>query len=344
MPKTSDQMDSTTKMQSFRQKQAEKDTSEEEVKEEDMHICYICEGANKEGKNLSLAPEKIYSTRYHYASCLYDIYSKVFYEMYDPSELNKNQDGSPRDILGREVKYNCPAAVCANRRRKFGYKDFAIHQAAEHKGLEQVLAIHPDERVRNLIPKLAIEEKDDNDEEIQRIRKMVLGVFEMKQEVCEFERNKIKEQEKMLQRRREGKEFPEVPEVREEYKHICYICEGADEEGLGKNLSLAPEKINSTRYHYANCLYDSKVYYEIYNPSDQNHEENKNPDGSPRDIMGREYRYKCFESAACSNRKRKMGYREWAIHQSNEHKGLEKALENHKDERVRKLIPRLARR
>ena len=145
-------------------------------------------------------------------------------------------------------------------------------------------------------------------------------------------------------REAEGKQLPDLPEVKVEEMHICYICNGADKEG--KNLSLAPEKINSTRYHYANCLYvyGSKVYYEIYNPSDQDHEENKNPDGSPRDIMGREYGYKCFETAACSNRKRKMGYREWAIHQANEHKGLEKVLENHKDERVRKLIPRLARR
>jgi len=337
MPKTSDQMVSTTKMQSFHQKPAEKDTSEEEVKE-DMHICYICEGANKEGKNLSLAPEKIYSTRYHYASCLYDIYSKVFYEMYDPAEQNKNPDGSPRDILGREVKYNCPAAVCANRRRKFGYKDFAIHQAAEHKGLEQVLAIHPDERVRNLIPKL--EEIDDNVEEIQRRRKMVLGLFEMKQEVCELERVKINEHFKTLKRRREGKEFPDMPEVREGYMHICYICNGADdEEGLGKNLSLAPEKIYSTRYHYASCLFDndSKVFYDMYDPS----EINKNPDGSPRDILGREVKYNCCEET-CSNMRRKMGYKEFVIHQANEHKGLEQVLENHQEERVRNLIPKLA--
>lgn len=46
--------------------------------------------------NSCLAPEKIYSTRYHYASAMI---VKVYYDMYDPSEQNKNPDGSPRDTL-----------------------------------------------------------------------------------------------------------------------------------------------------------------------------------------------------------------------------------------------------
>ena len=33
-------------------------------------------------------------------------------------------------------------------------QEFAIHNANEHMGLEEVLANHQDERVRNLIPKL----------------------------------------------------------------------------------------------------------------------------------------------------------------------------------------------
>ena len=134
-------------------------------------------------------------------------------------------------------------------------------------------------------------------------------------------------------REAEGKELPEMPEVKVEQIHTCYICEGADKEG--KNLSLAPEKIYSLRYHYASCLYDSGVYYGMYDPS----EENKNPDGSPKDPKGT-YTYNCKETA-CSKRKRKMGYKEFAIHQANEHKGLEQVLMNHQDERVRNLIPKL---
>ena len=50
-------------------------------------------------------------------------------------------------------------------------------------------------------------------------------------------------------REAEGKELPEIPEVKVEEMHTCLICEGADKEG--QKLSLAPEKIYSTRYHYA---------------------------------------------------------------------------------------------
>ena len=42
--------------------------------------------------------------------------------MYDPTDQNKNSDGSPRDILGREVKYNCNESACSNRKRRMGYK------------------------------------------------------------------------------------------------------------------------------------------------------------------------------------------------------------------------------
>ena len=42
-----------------------------EVVVEELHTCLICEGADKEGQKLSLAPEKIYSTRYHYARYIY---------------------------------------------------------------------------------------------------------------------------------------------------------------------------------------------------------------------------------------------------------------------------------
>ena len=93
--------------------------------------------------------------------------------MYDPSDENKNPDGSPKEILGRDYNYNCKKTACSksSRKRKMGYKvcklktltfllknilqEFVIHQANEHNGLELALMNHQDERVRNLIPKLA---------------------------------------------------------------------------------------------------------------------------------------------------------------------------------------------
>ena len=39
---------------------------------ERVHTCLICQGSDKDGLNLSFKKEKLYQTRYHYASCLYD--------------------------------------------------------------------------------------------------------------------------------------------------------------------------------------------------------------------------------------------------------------------------------
>ena len=43
-------------------------------------------------------------------------------------------------------------------------------------------------------------------------------------------------------------------------------------------------------------------------------------DGQPRDILGRDIKYSC-EVRGCTI-KRKMGYKEFCIHMSNEHGGL----------------------
>ena len=39
---------------------------------EELHVCFICDGEDKEGKNLSFSADKVYQTRYHYAACIYD--------------------------------------------------------------------------------------------------------------------------------------------------------------------------------------------------------------------------------------------------------------------------------
>merc|ERR1712227_289232 len=83
---------------------------------EELHVCFICDGEDKEGKNLS-------------------------------------SDGKPRDILGREVKYSCQEKG-RSLKRKMGYKEFVIHMANDHGGLEKVLENHSDERVREISKKL----------------------------------------------------------------------------------------------------------------------------------------------------------------------------------------------
>ena len=74
-------------------------------------------------------------------------------ELYPPGKQNMSSDGKPRDILGREVKYSCQEKGCSLK-RKMGYKEFVIHMANDHGGLEKVLENHSDERVREISKKL----------------------------------------------------------------------------------------------------------------------------------------------------------------------------------------------
>ena len=48
------------------------------------------------------------------------------------------EDGSPRDVLGREVKYQCDIKGCSQKRR-MGYKVFVIHMSNDQGGLEEIM-------------------------------------------------------------------------------------------------------------------------------------------------------------------------------------------------------------
>jgi len=123
---------------------------------EEVHTCCICDGQDKEGKNLSLSKEKIYQTRYHYAACIYD--SGFYLDMYPPGRQNVTEDGKPRDVLGKEVKYSCQEKGC-KMKRKMGYKEFCIHMSNDHGGLEEVLTRYDSDKIREIAPKLNIERR-----------------------------------------------------------------------------------------------------------------------------------------------------------------------------------------
>ena len=121
---------------------------------EEIHNCLLCVGKDKDGLNLSLDPNKLWTVRYHYASCYFD--SGVYQTLggsYLPGEQNSNEDGSARDVLGREVKYRCMEEGCTMK-RQVGYKELCIHMASDHGGLERVMAEDEREEVRDLIPKI----------------------------------------------------------------------------------------------------------------------------------------------------------------------------------------------
>jgi len=118
---------------------------------EEMHTCLICKGEEKDGRNLSFGFDKIYSTRYHYAACYYS--EGVYLTMYPPGAQNCSEDGKPIDYLGKEVKYFCQEKGCKVK-RKMGYREFSIHMANEHGGLEKVMKADHREEVRDIVGRM----------------------------------------------------------------------------------------------------------------------------------------------------------------------------------------------
>ena len=123
---------------------------------EEVHTCLLCHGegdGGKETKALSFAPEKINSTRYHYASCLFDFGDGVYLEKYKPHPENLDAEGKINDLLGKKFKYTCEDCP-SKKSRRLSYKEFTTHMATDHGGLEEILMEHKDEKVRQLVDKL----------------------------------------------------------------------------------------------------------------------------------------------------------------------------------------------
>ena len=140
----------------------------------------------------------------------------------------------------------------------------------------------------------------------------------------------------ILARRQEGGVFEFMPPVQWEEVHQCKLCHGEGEgKKEGKSLSFNPEKILSLRYHYASCYYDTGIYFEKYPLAP----ENMDKDGKPIDHLGRDFKYICAEKKC--NRKRKMGYKEWCIHQASDHGGLIEIMSQSDNEEIRKVGKRL---
>ena len=102
---------------------------------------------DREGKNLSFEGSKIYQTRYHYASCYYE--EGAYRNKYPPGHQNTTPEGAPKDAVGKEVKYSCQERGCTVK-RKMGYKEFTIHMANEHLGLEELMKVDHRQEIRNI--------------------------------------------------------------------------------------------------------------------------------------------------------------------------------------------------
>jgi len=109
---------------------------------EEIHTCLLCNGktpdgrVDKEASNLSF--REIKRLREHYSKHLYNE-GKIFKHV--PGEAgNVDVDGKVVDEFGAKFKYNCNVKNCwKSKKPACGYKEIALHNAAEHEVLERVL-------------------------------------------------------------------------------------------------------------------------------------------------------------------------------------------------------------
>jgi len=124
---------------------------------EEIHTCLVCNGktpdgrVDKEASNLSF--REIKRLREHYSRHLYSE-GKIF--KHAPAEPeNVDADGKVIDEFGSKYKYNCEVKNCwKSKKPACGYKEMALHNAAEHGVLEKVLAADERPALKRLLEQI----------------------------------------------------------------------------------------------------------------------------------------------------------------------------------------------
>jgi len=124
---------------------------------EEIHTCLVCNGktpdgrVDKEASNLSF--REIKRLREHYSRHLYSE-GKIFkHALADPE--NVDADGKVIDEFGSKYKYNCEVKKCwKSKKPACGYKEMALHNAAEHEVLEKVLAADERPALKRLLEQI----------------------------------------------------------------------------------------------------------------------------------------------------------------------------------------------
>ena len=128
------------------------------------HCCVICGGKDKDGKidkeasNLSLSDPK--RLKEHYCRHFYTE-GKLF-DLLPLEEGNKKEDGSILDEFGKQYRYKCdkksvtrPGEPCwKSKKRPCGYKEIALHHAAEHGLFETIIEADQRPEIQELVKKL----------------------------------------------------------------------------------------------------------------------------------------------------------------------------------------------
>jgi len=109
---------------------------------EEIHTCLLCNGktldgrVDKEASNLSF--REIKRLREHYSKHLYSE-GKIF-KHFPAQPDNVDTEGKVIDEYGTTYKYNCDVKICwKSKKPACGYKEMALHNAAEHDVLEKIL-------------------------------------------------------------------------------------------------------------------------------------------------------------------------------------------------------------
>jgi len=240
--------------------------------------------------------EKSSELMYHYAACFYDKHK--FRGIIDPGPDNQDSNGDPLEVFGSRFKYKCPYPDCSNNTGKRPARLVGFKEYCIHLA---VVHFHLETALEN-------DETEGMEEVLQAVRS-----HRMTQNI----------------------ELEEIPPVQFEETHCCLLCQGATGKDA-KNLSFKKEKLNSFKYHYADCYYETGVYLERYPPG----EENTDPEtGKPLDVLGKTMKYNC-EVKGCKN-KRQMGYKSFCIHNAVDHGGLFEIMREDANPDIQALVERL---
>ena len=123
---------------------------------EEIHTCLICNGKkdgkiDKQASELSFADSKIKKLKEHYSKHFYTEGRIV--RAFPPKENNMDADGKIIDEFGKQFIYKCEEENCWKSKTKkgFGYKEIALHHAAEHGLFEKIASRDEREEIRNLL-------------------------------------------------------------------------------------------------------------------------------------------------------------------------------------------------
>jgi len=285
-----------------------------------VYQCCVCK-SERDQENRMFSSANILQLRNHVAQCLYR--AGRLYEAVDPGAGNRDESGRPRDELGSlnpatgtSATYRCAVQGCWLQQRtdaagELGYKVYAIHQATSHGILEQVLMEDCSEEA--IILALAFRSMK------TQIKNEAINHFEP---VAKVQQAALVESGAVRPTL-----VPSIHQYDKEGHHDCVLCGGqgqTNKDGIG----LSFKDVNTLKEHYSRCLYVERLdtYSELIPPGSENAE----PDGRPRDALGRTAMYRCPVQGCWLQKKAgprgEVCYKVLAIHMASQHGVLEQLL------------------